>query len=177
MHLLLFILYIPFLTSFSHATSLASQLKGPLIIDAPIFPWKYTVIVSAGIFGLYVFWRRYIQEKKVLEKHSVVEDIHARPSVELGALDWQSKIPWDDDPLFAENSEHLLRNFLQHIWKTNVYHLTYQELLQLNNHQSGALRVDMEWLRRVLMLLQRARYAKLELDREGMRKEMEKILG
>jgi hypothetical protein len=74
-------------------TSLQEQLKGPRNIDPPSLPWKYIAILIAGIFGLYIFWRRYIQVKEVEAKHSIIEDIHSRPTPDLGNIDWISKIP------------------------------------------------------------------------------------
>lgn len=151
------------------------QLKGPQNIEKPIFPWKNIVRMLAAIFGCFLVWKLWMRWNKqaiTTPRETIVASIHARPTPELGKQDWLTKIPKQDDPLFAENSEHLIRNYLQRIWNTNVYHLTYQELLQLNNYQTGKLRVDMEALRRALMLLQRARYAKLDLDSQGLEEQM-----
>lgn len=147
--------------------SLQSQLKAPRDNETPLFPWKQIFIATVAILAIAGYlWKTRKQDTVPSPKTSIIESIHARPDPQPKTINWLEKIPHNDDPLFAENAEHVIRNYLQSIRNTNVYHLTYQELLQLNSHQQGELRVPMESLRHALMILQKARYAKLDLDKQ-----------
>lgn len=130
---------------------------------------KHIYILIIWFFGIGIILRlrqRYKKQYIIKYYQSKTKEIYERPSIPLGKINWFEKIPKSDDPLFIEQCDRLLRDYLQHHWGKNIYNLTYQEILQLNSYQSWPLRHNMESLRHAFILLQKWKYAKLSIDHE-----------
>lgn len=164
------------LTINPESQKLITKLKGIQNIKKPILERKYMLTLWVCLGTILVIWYLQMKQSPKVPKQSIIQEIQKRPDVELGRIDRIGRIPTQDDPDVIEKTEQLLRAYLQSLRRTNVYHLTYQELLQLNSHQSGNLRVDMETLRRILMLMQKAKYAKQIIETKEFLNHMKQLL-